>query len=236
MENTKSLFWKDMNLLMEHITQLEKYQTTGRIVPLTKAAVSGNLVRFGGYSWIVICIDEEESAFLLLTSKLLAIRPMKYHGTDGPVTWEDSDMRKYLNETFYKKLHPDDQAKVMETTHQTPATPRYDTPGGNETTDMVFLFNLDEMVKYLGDSGQLMKKGWIHEEHIDYSKPCLIDDEYNNMRHAKNEFGEDFPYWLRSAGRGPEYVTIVRADGVIDMCGEATSGTAGVRPAMWVRL
>jgi hypothetical protein len=152
------------------------------------------------------------------------------------MTWENSKIRDYLNNVFYHKLISEDQVKVQEVNHSNPDTPWFNTSGGNDTADKVFLLSLDELVNYFGDSGQLSKKAWPRESTIDYSKPCAISDEYDNLRSVKNEFGEFFPYWLRSAGRDQNHAAIVREDGIIDLGGELIDTVAGVRPAMWVKL
>jgi hypothetical protein len=236
MEDTGHIFWKHIDTLMAYVEHVEAYQLSGKISPLSPASVSGDLVRFGGYSWIVISADPDENKFMLVAGRLLAIMPMKYHDEKVETTWENSKIRTYLNTTYLNKMSPGDQEKVQETTHANPDTPWFNTPGGNDTTDKVFLLSLEELVKYLGDSTQLSKKAWPRDTAIDTTKPCIINDEYDNLRCAKNEFGEFFHYWLRSAGRDATCAAIVREDGTLDLGGESVDTTAGVRPAMWVKL
>jgi len=165
----------------------------------------------------------------------LSIMPMKYNREKIDVTWENADIRAYLNGIFYQKFSDADKEKIQDTKTNNPATPWFDTPGGNETVDKVFLLSLEELANYLGDSGQLAKKGWPQDKK-DLSKPCIIEDEYNNLHKAINEFGEEFPYWLRSAGRDSTCAALVREDGSIDLGGESVDATAGVRPAIWVKI
>lgn len=235
MENTSKIFWKDIIKLSQYLEQFEIFKTTGKIIPLNPDSASGDLVRFGTYSWIVLNKDDDEGTYFLLASRLLAINPMRYHRENTEITWENSTIREYLNTTFYGKFCNEDKERIIETTLKNPTTPWFDTPGGNETSDKIFLLNLDELVKYLGDSAQLSKKSWPREN-IDLTKPCLISDEYDTLHSAINEFGEQFRYWLRSPGREQNYAAIVREDGTIDLGGEAVNTTAGVRPAMWVKL
>jgi hypothetical protein len=235
MEDTGHIFWKNMETMMKHLTHMEQYHQLGKIIPLHSKALSGDLVHFGGYSWIVLCIDAEESKCLLVASRLLPVPPRAYHKEKTEVTWENSHIREYLNKTFYNKLYKEDKGKVLETTLANPQNPWFETAGGGDTTDKVFLLNLDEVTQYLGDSGQLAKKSW-RIDGIDHSKPCFIKDEYDNLRSAKNEFGEPFPYWLRTGGRSGDMAAIVRADGTIDLDGQSVEEVAGIRPAIWVKI
>ena len=228
-------FWKDMNMLMDHIAQVEKYAINSYTKILRPTSESGDIVRYGGYSWIVLARDEA-GEMLLVASRLLAIMPMKYHHERANVTWEDSSIRKYLNTTFLNKFSAKEQEEIIEKKHINHATPFYDTPGGNATDEKIFLLSLEEIVKYLGDSGQLSKKSWPRENDNDLSKPCLINDEYDNLHSAINEFGEKYHYWLRSPGRDASHAAIVREDGTIDLGGEPVDTLAGIRPAMWVKL
>ena len=236
MENSSAFFWKNIFKLSDHLEQLERFLRTSNIMRLSNKAVSGDLVYFGGYSWIVLSVDEEEGKFLLLTRQLLAIMPMKYHGEKVDVTWENADIRKYLRDVFYEKFSNEDRKIIQDTNVINSSTPWFDTPGGNGTVDKFFLLSLDELVKYLGDSNQLAKKSWPYEGVKDFSKPCFVSDEYNDLHKAINEHGESFQYWLRSAGRDGTSAAFVRADGTIDLAGEAVTAAAGVRPAVWVKL
>jgi hypothetical protein len=235
MEDTAHMFWKNMENLMKHMSHMEQYHQIGKIAPLHNAVKSGDLAHFGGYSWIVLCLDAEEGKCLLVASRLLPVAPLPFHKERVEVTWETSFIREYLNNTFYNKLYHGDKDSVLETSLANPQNPWYDTSGGGDTTDKVFLFSLDELVKYLGDSGQLAKKAW-HIDGIEHNKPCFIEDEYSSLRSTKNEFGEPFPYWLRSSGQFGDSAAIVRADGTIDLDGQFVDEPAGVRPAMWVKI
>ncbi|MCL2254453.1 MAG: DUF6273 domain-containing protein [Lachnospiraceae bacterium] len=236
MEERKNIFWKDISKLTMHVEQIDRFLQTGYIDPLSMTSKSGDIVRFGTYSWIVLNKDEEEGTFFLFACRLLAINPMKYHKTLEGVTWETSDIREYLNNAFFSKFCSEDKEKIIETNVSNRETPWFTTNGGNDTVDKIFLLSLDEIAAYMGDSGQLSKKSWPHDTPVDKTKPCLITDEYCGLHSAKNEFGENFRYWLRSAGRDETSAAIIREDGTIDLGGDIINTTAGVRPAMWVKL
>ena len=67
-----------------------------------------------------------------------------------------------------------------------PNNPWYGTSGGNATTDKVFLLSLDEVVKYFGDSGDLLNKRRKDYKGNAVSAGDSLYDEYNDSRIVKN--------------------------------------------------
>jgi hypothetical protein len=105
--------------------------------------------------------------------------------------------------------------------------------GGADTDDYIFLLSLEEVVRYLGDSGELAK--WTDNG---YSSPSLIDDQYNEARIGRRVFSEDTrAWWLRSPGNFGIAAAFIDSDGTIHVEGLGVDyGQNSVRPAMWVNL
>lgn len=55
-------------------------------------------ISFGGYQWIIL--EEKDNKILILTEEIIGQRD--YHSDLVDITWEDSEMRQYLNSTFYE--------------------------------------------------------------------------------------------------------------------------------------
>jgi len=230
--------------------RLDKYivknTTFSNVSADVASARVGSLVRFGGHDWRVL--DIQSGKALLITENIVEQRA--YHNSNVGVTWEVCDLRKYLNGEFYGTLGGD-MARVVRVTNKNLNNQWYNTPGGNDTEDYVFLLSLEEAAKYFGDSGELLNnRGDRIENHI--------NDGNNPRRIAKIE-GEEHWWWLRSPGnlnddgsaRNAEGVltasvgvsgyadtaAVVFADGMINMDGNTVNSKFdGVRPAVWVSV
>jgi len=177
---------------------------------------------FGGYTWRVL--DEQDDKLLLITEDIIELRP--YNAAYEDVTWETCTLRAYLNGEFYSKFSEQEQAMILETRNTNLDNQWFETDGGNDTMDKVFLLSLEEVVKYFGDSGQLKNR----PEDI-----WRIDDQYNSKRVAK--FSNDkFRWLLRSPGYSRDYVTFVSNDGFVRLYGIRVDEECGVRPALWIKL
>ncbi len=68
-----------------------------------------------------------------------------YHDTKEPITWEECSLRKWLNGEFYDvAFSNEEKAMVLETELQNVNNPYYNTNGGNDTVDKVFLLSYNE--------------------------------------------------------------------------------------------
>jgi hypothetical protein len=190
-------------------------------------------VEFGGYEWRVL--DVQDGKTLLLSEYILEQR--KYHEAFEDVTWETCDLRAYLNGEFYNSFSDSDRAKIVQTRNSTEENPFSQwygigstPPGGNDTDDYIFLLSLEEVVRYLGDSGQLANLP---------KDQSGIDDEYNEARSAY-PIGTDsaLQWWLRSPGSFYKGVAYILQEGKIIISGVYANGGSGlgIRPAMWVNL
>lgn len=215
----------------------------------------GGKTRFAGYDWLVL--DKQEDRMLLLSEKIIEKRP--YHLTNTEITWENSDIRHYLNGAFFGSLPKADRERIIEVRNENPANPWYKTNGGNVTYDRVFLLSIDEVIRYFGDSGQKDNRpknpslDWLKDEYLFY-----LSDEYNINRRAVDDTGCVAHWWLRTAGAETRYAAMVYGKdkndefdhGDICVCGEGAAwidghmvfdkgsgGLAaenGVRPALWI--
>ena len=194
-----------------------------------KASVEvGGTVQLGGYDWRVL--DVQEGKALLLSEKVLSRRA--YHPAGGEITWEESDIRDYLNGTFYQEtFSSEEKEQILESALENKSNSQYGTGGGNDTTDKVFLLSAKEVEKYIPDSADRIAKDI--------------------------ETGESVLWWLRTPGRGKEYAANVGTTGYVDYHGilvveagnnentgltgaasgdYASSVDGGVRPALWLKI
>jgi len=183
----------------------------------------GGRIKFGPYDWFVL--DKRDDRMLVITEKVIERRP--YHSQDCEITWETCDMRNYLNGRFYDSFDGTDRARIMEVTNENPDNPWYGTDGGNPTLDKVFLLNIEEVVRYFGDSGQIHNRSrnpgcdWCKDEYFPW-----FGDQHNINRRAVDLAGIVRFWTLRSPGANPHLVTLVMGfcgdefdHGGIDMAG-----------------
>ncbi|NEU69985.1 hypothetical protein GK091_24100 [Spirosoma agri] len=119
----------------------------------------------------------------------------------------------------------------MQVTNRNANNPWFNTAGGPDTADHLFLLSLQEVCQYFGDSqAKLSTKG---------GQTWLVDDQNNGNRQAR--YGTDFHGWRLCSpgyyGRTGASITkhghvYVRGNGVF---GQPRDG-GGVRPALWLRL
>lgn len=200
-----------------------------RIVPISKAK-TGNTVLFGSYEqdgdegngaeaieWIVL--DKEDGKLLLLSKYVLDARG--YAGAWYNVTWEDSNLRFWLNESFYKNAFTEtEQDQILQTQVLNENNPEYGTKGGNDTIDHIFLLSLDEVDRYLSNYLVRMAKGTAYA--LDSNLWTWIGAAY---------------WWLRSPGYSSISAALVLLNGAVYGNGLSVNYTdIGVRPALWVSI
>jgi hypothetical protein len=175
---------------------------------------SEDLVEFGGYEWRVL--TEQEGKMLLITDALIGKMP---YGPDD-TTWETCPLRAYLNGEFYDSFSADERERIVQTSVSNPDNEWHGTAGGEDTEDYIFLLSLAEVVEYFGDSGQFA------------AKPD-VDDPFMTIY---DEYGEAWPWWLRSPGAIGWRGAYVHNYGQIVGDGQNVGDYLGIRPAMWVSV
>ena len=97
--------------------------------------------------WRVLDVERETETALLIAEKPVCERP--YHSKWTEITWEQCDLRKWLNEEYYEKTFSEEEkAAILECELKNPDNPNYGTKGGNDTRDKVFLLSIEEAEKH----------------------------------------------------------------------------------------
>lgn len=167
-------------------------------------------IRINRIDWYVL--DEQEDRRLVISKNVLENRA--YHAPGGAVTWENSEIRAYLNGEFYGTFSAQEKEIILESTVKNPSNSQYGVAGGNDTVDKVFLLSLNEAEKYLGAGVELLRG-------IDIST------------------GEAVWWHLRSPGEAADVNASVNTIGLIDYHGVfdgVKDPAGGVRPAMWISI
>ncbi|MCL2016670.1 MAG: tetratricopeptide repeat protein [Defluviitaleaceae bacterium] len=185
-------------------------------------------VKIGGIDWRVL--DVKNNQALLLSE--LVLKANLYHSEDEYIKWKNCALRQYLNNDFYNKFSDNDRSRIAKKTIPNKNNQWYGTPGGNDTTDNIFLLSLEEVIQYFGDSGRL--KYPLNEKNKSYH--YYLSDEFNDKRIAMGRSGLTNYWWLRSPGRNNDRAAYVNYEGHVIVSGDVVSEFGGVRPALWLNL
>lgn len=202
---------------------------------------TGDIVSFGQYDWQVLAV--KESCALLITRDIVELRA--FHNQPGDITWAESELRNYLNHDFYNRFSQEEKARIVPFPLQNNDNPWFDTNGGEDTVDHVFLLSIEEAVcSYFGDSSANLKvpngkyKYWFSRK------------DPNNEKRKAQHLDCVWWWWLHSPGRKQAKAAYIHGDGNIGIQGNNAfkcniSGVyhpitgdvkGGVRPALWVLI
>ena len=165
----------------------------------------GSMVYFGSYPqtdptgakkepvlWWVLKNDGEKA--LLLSAYNLDAQQYSKKGED--VTWEKSDLRKWMNTTFLQKAFTTSEQNAIATTHVVTPNSYNGRPGGGDTDDKVFALSVQEAV-----SGGFFYEGGRYFNNAD------VDLKSCNTKYACAQSGGWLAYppsadnwWLRTPG------------------------------------
>lgn len=187
--------------------------------------VKDDIIAFGDFKWQVL--GTKDGKTLIITEDIIELR--WYHTAFVEITWADCEIRKYLNNDFYNTFNQEEKSRISTTLNSNPGNPWFNTRGGVDTADKVFLLSLEEACVYFGDSSKnLLNKG---------SQRWHIEDENNRKRQAR--YGNDFHWWrLRSPGYYGRTSASISSNGNVYIRGNGIYGSpkdgGGVRPALWL--
>jgi hypothetical protein len=174
----------------------------------------GDTVTFGTYNGVPITwkvLKMENSRALIISEHVLA--QVNFNNKNADITWEDSEIRNWLNNDFLASSFNELQRlAIFETEIVQSNNPDYGVSGGNNTKDKIFLLSTDE------------------------ARDLFITNE---ERKATMD-GLAMKWWLRSPGVEGKFIAIVLYDGAVYSFGANANGdtvyNCGVRPALWADI
>lgn len=203
----------------------------------------GNYVSFGTYpqtkagndatpiEWLVLARDGNKA--LLISRYGLDAQP--YNKDHTSVTWETCTLRTWLNGMFYNKAFSSaEQAAILTTNVDNSKSQCYsgwNTSGGNNTQDKVFLLSYAEANKYFG----------VTYDTTSNTKSRVAPTAYASARTYVNSSQKTADgtaagwWWLRSPGVNRSLAARVSAGGSLRYS-DVDGGSASVRPALWVNI
>ena len=215
-----------------HLNLLSTYILEGEKEDISLKSASWDTVELGTYegkpiTWRVLQVSEEE--VFLLANQILTYKAYMTdwsyieEGTDKLLTWQESEIREWLNNEFYKmSFTQSEQNGIVKTIYQNENNPLYGTVGGENTFDYVTLLSLSDVAK---------KEYGFPSDYF-----CT-----NSARYAVDSEGEEGGWMLRTLGEINEYKTTPRwssivFSGGVDMYTWYVERNAGIRPALHFNL
>ena len=107
--------------------------------------------------WIVLQIKERKA---LILSKLI-ICSMRYNMTPAEITWKDCFLRKWLNTTYLNNCFTKAEIKrIVPCKLINNDNAHYQTPGGEPTTDQIFLLSIEEAKTFFANNESRSNGSW----------------------------------------------------------------------------
>ena len=198
----------------------------------------GMIIPFGSYTqdndcfktpieWIVLDVKKtpllnrvfaKNKLEVLLLSRY-ALDCIQYNSNQTNLTWEDCDLRKWLNSDFLKSAFSTEEAeRILISEIENDDNPKFRTRGGENTKDRIFCLSIAEVKKYFSN---------------DEDRTCKTT-AYAREQGAYVNNG--YCYWrLRSPGNCQSHASYVYSDGVLNLNGGKVDRVhIAVRPALRV--
>lgn len=198
-----------------------------------------SLIEFGNYTWRIL--DVQDGKALIITDELIEER--QYNVSRTTIVWENSTIRKYLNEDFLNQFSPSERERIEYMQHDNPP---YGRLGGKKTYDYVFLLSLDEAKRYFRTVPVEKTKFASEQEATKYYQDkgsrTAVFAEGNDNAGIRN------PWWLRTPGSEAReswgtkankktYDLVMSVDwGGEEFYDRGVEDDIGVRPALWLIL
>ena len=165
--------------------------------------------------WLVLEVNSNEA--LLISRYCLDRR--QYHPDWIDMTWEDCDLRRWLNDDFLKDaFSPEEQSMIKLSEIVNDNNRECGTCGGNNTQDRVFCLSFAEAELYFKNIGERQCQPTAHAR----NQGARVDDGNGCCS-----------WWLRSPGLDQTYASGVYSSGALGPLGARVSGVSvAVRPAL----
>ena len=197
--------------------------------PVLPDVQTGGYVTFGSYEqdndlsngkedieWLVLA--REDNKALLISKYALDVQPYSQHITEVP--WENSFIRKWLNDTFLNEAFSlEEQDSIIMSTVTADENPLHKLSQGNDTQDKVFLLSAAEAYEYF---------------ETDSARVCEMTD----YCYAQSPNLTRLPgWWLRSLNAEHVAAVIDPFKGNVQIGGDyVTTISPNIRPSIWIDL
>ena len=203
-----------------HLKELHAQTHRDFLAIIKNGIEKGMIIPFGCYQktnirWQVLDVKGNEA--LLISRYGLDYRQYNHNSTK--ITWEDCDLRKWLNNDFIKTAFSEEEVERIKVSElKNYDNYEYRTQGGYNTKDRIFCLSIDEANKYFMGN---------------YDRKCNL---FGYVDQGVVYVLNTYCWWLRSPGFNQYYASIVNTDGELDLAGGHVNHYTSVRPALWIIL
>lgn len=187
--------------------------------------------RYEPIKWRVLSINEDGTDAFLMADQVVDIAQY-YSDSEVEITWEKSDIRQWLENVFAQRAFTEDEkGKILDSAVETADNRWSGEPGGNDTTDKIYLPSIEEMLN--------TSYGFSSDEKEGDTRRITSTDYAKAESEADWISSDAGVYWLRSSGSKKGRPAIVGSwgNGVIPMeTANKSIEKIGVRPVMHVDL
>ena len=192
---------------------------------IKKGIRKGMIIPFGAYpqdnysfirppiEWLVLDVKGNEA---LLISRY-ALDSKRYHHEWDDITWEDCELRKWLNSDFLKSAFSNEESeRILVSELKNDDNPKYGTTGGNDTKDRIFCLSIAEAQQYFisNEDRQCRPTAYARKHGAYVDNDCCY-------------------WWLRSPGYCQFNAARVYSGGALCLRGYSVNdGDYAVRPAL----
>jgi serine/threonine protein kinase len=220
----------------ELLAQAQAHEEFSAIIK--KGIRKGMIIPFGAYpqdndsfrtpiEWLVLDVKVKKTNFLnrvfaknklevLLISRY-ALDCKQYHHESKNITWEDCDLRKWLNSDFLKSAFSNEESeRILVSELRNDDNPKYGTRGGNDTKDRIFCLSIAEAEQYFSSDKdrKCRPTTYAREQGANVGSDCCV-------------------WWLRSPGNDQSDATLVGMGGALHLDGDGVNFIdLAVRPAL----
>jgi len=193
----------------------------------------GDYVSFGSYEqddddmngpdpieWLVL---EKRNGAVLVISRYVLMNS-RYDYDHLSVTWENSDVRSFLNDDFLETAFTAAEISRIPTVQVLPdINPFFDTESGNATSDKIFLLSTSEVKQYFPNND---------------ARKCVVTPVASYSSYNSNWLLRSPGYYggVVQGGYAIGYAVVVNGDGLLDTTVYGDGGRDGIRPALWITL
>lgn len=174
--------------------------------------------------WILL--DRNGRSVFLMSKIIIENYNYNLNGVDN--LWENSDLRRFVNNECYNAWFKDDEKNRILTTN----VMTRDGNGANRTTqDKIYVLNEDECRQYFGyeDTNGHNKRIATH------ITPFLKATRKNITVESKDVWYKgNSSFWLRDSATTPQNVKYVGLAGKLHPEGDTVLENDGIRPVLWV--
>ncbi len=133
-----------------------------------------NLGSYNGQRLFWKVLNIQDNKLLVINTSSICFLP--YNQKVADVTWEDCTLRKWLNNDFINLSFSNiEKERIIPTLLDNDINPKYKTPGGNPTTDKVFLLSFKEIKLYFPKFRNSSSVWWLRSPGFKPHLAALID-------------------------------------------------------------